>query len=59
VRVGGARAVVYRAHGRTTKVTIDLGLGSGRTVRVAFVEHIKVGRHPETISFTRIYHRCG
>ena len=42
-----------------TRVTIDLGSRRGRRLRVGFVEHIKVGRHPEKISFTRIYRRCG
>jgi hypothetical protein len=59
VKAGRAPAVTHRAHGGSTKVTIDLGSGSvGRRVRVRFVEHIKVGTHPETISFTRIYRRC-
>ena len=58
-RVGRAKTVTHKAHGRTTRVTIDLGSRRGRRLRVGFVEHIKVGRHPEKISFTRIYRRCG
>jgi hypothetical protein len=58
VKVGGKKAVTHKAHGRKTKVTIDLVAAPGRRLRVKFVEHIRVGRHRETISFTRIYRRC-
>jgi hypothetical protein len=58
VKVGKGKAVSHKAHGRKTRLTIDLGSGPGRRLRVKFVEHIKVGRHKETVSFTRIYRRC-
>jgi hypothetical protein len=59
VKVGRGKTLTHRAHGRKTRVTIDIGSRRGRRVRVGFVEHIKVGRHREHVSFTRIYRRCG
>ena len=56
VRVGRGKAVTHKARGRRARVTVELG--SGRRHRVKFVERIKVGRHSETITFTRIYHHC-
>jgi len=58
VKVGGGRTVTHRAHGRKTRVSVDLGSRRGRRLRVHFVERIKVGRHREKITFTRIYRRC-
>jgi hypothetical protein len=59
VRVGRAKTITHRAHGRQTSVRIDLGRRRGRRLRVRFLEHIKVGSHREKITFTRIYRRCG
>ncbi|MDQ6779107.1 MAG: hypothetical protein M3071_23435, partial [Actinomycetota bacterium] len=59
VEVSRGRAVAHAAHGRNTAVTIDLGSKHGRTLQVYFVERIKVGGHPEKITFARIYRRCG
>lgn len=58
VKVGSGKAVTHKAHGRTAKVTVALGTVHGRKLRVKFVERIKVGRHRESVSFTRIYRRC-
>ncbi|HWF35517.1 MAG TPA: hypothetical protein VG295_09085, partial [Solirubrobacteraceae bacterium] len=59
VRVGRGRPVTHRAHGRTTNVTVDLGSGhKRRRVIVQFLERIKVGGHPEKLSFTRVYRHC-
>lgn len=46
------------AAGRRTTITVDLGDQVHGTISVHFVEHIKVASNNETISFTRIYHRC-
>jgi hypothetical protein len=58
VKVGRGKAVTHKAHGRKARVTIDLGSAPGTKLRIRFVEHIKVGRDREKISFTRIYRRC-
>jgi len=59
VKVGRARAITYRARGAHKTLHFGLGPLRDRRVIVRFVEHIKVGRSPETIRFTRVYTRCG
>jgi hypothetical protein len=53
--ITGGVARTYRRHGRTAVVLVRL---NRRSVRVKFVEWIKVRGHREKITFTRIYHRC-
>jgi hypothetical protein len=55
---GGGVFRTVAAAGRRTTITVDLGDQIHGTISVRFVEHIKVGSDDETISFTRIYHRC-
>jgi hypothetical protein len=52
VTVNGKRSKAH--HGL---IRIDLGSQHGRH-KVKVVEHVKVGSHNETISFTRVYRRC-
>ena len=59
VRVGRAKTVTHRAHGRKATVSVDLGSARGRRLRVLFTERIKVGRAREKVTFTQIYRRCG
>jgi hypothetical protein len=59
VTVGRRRAILRRAHGARTRVRLTLGTSRHRRrVRVRFRERIRVGRHRETVRFTRIYELC-
>jgi hypothetical protein len=57
-RVGRSKAVTHRARGNHAVARFRLGT-KRRTVRVGFTERIRVGKHRETITFTRVYGVCG
>jgi hypothetical protein len=56
-RVGRAAALTHRARRGYTVVRFRLPRRRGH-VKVAFTEHIAVGRHHETVKFTRLYEVC-
>jgi hypothetical protein len=47
-----------KAHGRRTRIPLDLTAGPTRNVWVRFLAPIKVRSRTETIRFARVYHRC-
>jgi hypothetical protein len=57
-RVGRGRARTHRARGRRAAVRVSLRRFRHRIVRVRYTENLRVGRHRERASFTRIFHRC-
>ena len=59
IKVGAGKAATHRARGARTTARFALGTAHPRPVRVRFTERIKVGRHRETVKFTRVYHLCG
>jgi hypothetical protein len=58
VRVARRTSITHKAKGRRARVRFLLTSARHRRVRVRFTEHIRVGKHRESTSFTRIYHRC-
>jgi hypothetical protein len=58
VRVADRRSITHKAKGRRARVRFFLTSARHRTLRVRFVLHLKVGKHREKTTFTRIYHRC-
>jgi hypothetical protein len=57
MKVAGDTAHTFNVSGRTTTVPVAFGDHHG-LITVAFTEKIKVGKHIETIHFTRLYRRC-
>jgi hypothetical protein len=57
VRVGG-RTARHPAHGRSARLRLPLGATGRRAVRVRITEQIRVGRHREQVTFTRVYPHC-
>jgi hypothetical protein len=52
---GSGRPVTRMLHGHSVRLLVPL---SGAHPRLRFLVRIRVGRHQEHFSFTRVYHRC-
>lgn len=57
-RVDRGKWVLYQFYGGVPR-TISVPFGGRRgTVTLTVAEYLRVGRHRETLRFTRVYHRC-